>query len=525
MFKEMKSRRLALLVAIALGGGGFLSSAQNVSAADVTGNHVEIDSAHAPSDNAMDDSSHPFGTAAGFIRAESDHSNVTNNTLIFKDRHYTKDLFGGFTFGKGNVTENKVFIRQSSAIPGSVTEGVYGGVTDGGGHAENNEVTFEGKRTNGDLIGGMTTRRSADPSAPNGRGNAKGNIVTLKAGDVGSSSDPKNVYGGYTTSRSDGNAIENKVFIEGGTVWGDVLGGAANEGGNATGNQVTVKGGDVHQLVYGGYAANGNATGNTVTMAGNGTIHQHIYGGWAANGNATGNTVNLGDGAGSAVGTITGTIYGGRNSGTKDQTTGNTLNVNANAQAGNIKNFETIHFNFSHVNTSNPLLKLVNTYSEKTHLKSLNQLHVKNAPVGGGTLIENAHGIDVDDPADVGRTADKTETIIKKHTAGDKITYRTYQFKDATTKDTDGTATWGGRSVIGNTTTKNEITLTGNHGAQSVYGGWTSGTGSTATGENAKNHSIDNKITFNGAATDTVNNMFGGVTVSPGAVQRATVQC
>ena len=517
MFKEMKSRRLALLVAIALGGGGFLSSAQNVSAADVTGNHVEIDSAHAPSDNAMDDSSHPFGTAAGFIRAESDHSNVTNNTLIFKDRHYTKDLFGGFTFGKGNVTGNKVFIRQSSAIPGSVTEGVYGGVTDGGGHAENNEVTFEGKRANGDLIGGMTTRRSADPSAPNGRGNAKGNIVTLKAGDVGSSSDPKSVYGGYTTSRSDGNAIENKVFIEGGTVWGDVLGGAANEGGNATGNQVTVKGGDVHQRVYGGYAANGNATGNTVTMAGNGTIHQHIYGGWAANGNATGNTVNLGDGAGSAVGTITGTIYGGRNtSGTKDQTTGNTLNVNANAQAGNIKNFETIHFNFSHVNTSNPLLKLVNTYGEKTHLKSLNQLHVKNAPVGGGTLIENAHGIDVDDPADVGRTADKTETIIKKHTAGDKITYRTYQFKDATTKDTDGTATWGGRSVIGNTTTKNEITLTGNHGAQSVYGGWTSGTGSTATGENAKNHSIDNKITFNGAATDTVNNMFGGVTVSPG---------
>ena len=43
MFKEMKSRRLALLVAVTLGGGGFLSSAQNVSAADVTENNVEID--------------------------------------------------------------------------------------------------------------------------------------------------------------------------------------------------------------------------------------------------------------------------------------------------------------------------------------------------------------------------------------------------------------------------------------------------------------------------------------------------
>ena len=78
MFKEIKSRRLALLVAIALGGGGFLSSAQNVSAADVTGTKVEIDSAHAPLDNAMDDPSHPFGTAAGFIRAESNSDNVAN---------------------------------------------------------------------------------------------------------------------------------------------------------------------------------------------------------------------------------------------------------------------------------------------------------------------------------------------------------------------------------------------------------------------------------------------------------------
>ena len=74
----MKSRRLALLVAIALGGGGFLSSAQNVSATDVTGKTVEIDSMHEPSNNAMDNPSHPFGTAAGFIRAESNSDNVAN---------------------------------------------------------------------------------------------------------------------------------------------------------------------------------------------------------------------------------------------------------------------------------------------------------------------------------------------------------------------------------------------------------------------------------------------------------------
>ena len=514
----MKSRRLALLVAIALSGGGFLSSAQSVSAADVTGNNVEIDSTHEPSNNAKDDHNTPFGTAAGFIHEGSNSGNVTDNTLTFKDRNYTKFLFGGFTFGTGNATGNRVFIRQTSATPGSITDAVYGGVTDGGGNAENNEVMFEGTRANGDLVGGMTTRRSADASAPNGKGNAINNKVTLKAGSVGSASDSKSVYGGYTTDRSDGDAIENKVFIEGGTVFGDVLGGAANAGGNATGNEVTVKSGEVHQDVYGGYSANGNATGNTVTMAGNGTVHQHIYGGWTANGDATGNMVNLGDGTSNAVGTITGTIFGGKTAHiAKDQTTGNKLNVNANAQAGNIENFSTINFDFSHVDTSRTLLKLVNAYNNKTKLQSLNQLDVKNAKVGDGTLIENTNGVEVDNPAAVGRTADKTETIIKKHTDGTKIFYRTYQFKDATAADTDRfSATWGGRSLLGNTTTNNVVELNGDHPTHSVYGGWTTKDPAITTAGSAEGHSINNKVTFSGAASDKVKEMFGGLTAVAG---------
>ena len=232
---------------------------------------------------------------------------------------------------------------------------------------------------------------------------------------------------------------------------GDVLGGAANAGGNATGNEVTVKGGDVHQLVYGGSSANGNATGNIVTMARNGTVYHHIYGGWAANGNATGNTVNLGDGTGNAVGTITGTIYGGRNtSGTKDQTTGNTLNVNVNATALNIENFATINFNLNiHMNMSNPLLTL-NDPTNKTKLKSLSQINVNNAAVGQGTLIKNENGIDLESATDVGRTADKTETIIKRTADTKEFFYRTYQFKGSTTEDTDHLATWGGSDIVKN---------------------------------------------------------------------------
>ncbi|GAA0217429.1 autotransporter outer membrane beta-barrel domain-containing protein [Selenomonas dianae] len=536
MFKEMKSRRLALLVAIALGGGGFLSSAQSVSAADVTGNNVEIDSAHEPLNNAKDDQNTPFGTAAGFIHEGSNSGNVTNNTLTFKDHLYGREVFGGFTFGKGNVTGNKVFINPATATPpGSIVNAAYGGVTDGGGSVEDNHVTFNGTRANGDIIGGMTTRKSY---AKDGRGNgaAKKNTATLEGGTVDT------VYGGYTGEGSDGDVVGNTALVKGGVVTTDVYGGYAAQGGAAkdniakitngtvngtiyggyaaekdvTGNRVTVSGGSVGSSVYGGKAGVGNATNNTVTIAGTGTVGQHVYGGGSTGGDAINNTVNLGDGTSNAVGTITGTIFGGRTSSAKDQTTGNTLNVNANAQAGNIENFSTINFDFSHVDTSRTLLKLVNTYNNKTKLQSLDQLHVKNAKVGGGTLIENAHGFELGNSTDVGRTEGQTETIIKKDMGAKKIIYRTYQFKNATEKDTDGLTTWGGRSLLGNTTTKNEITLTGHHGGQDVYGGWTSGTGSTATGENAKNHSIDNKITFNGAASDTVGNMFGGLTVSTG---------
>ena len=473
----MKSRRLALLVAIALGGGGFLSSAQSVSAADVTGNNVTIDDTQAPSNNAK----HPgggaaFGTAAGFIKEEANSGNVTGNTLTFKNINYTKQLYGGLTFGTGNVTYNRVIVNPATGTFFSNTDGIFGGAANGGGNVEYNHAEFNGDHLNGDLVGGMTKGT--------GTGIVKYNTALLKSGNANA------VYGGIAAAGTNGDVLHNQATIENGHT-GIVYGGYADENGNVKDNIVTVKGG-IMTGVEGGHS--------------DGT------------GEVSGNTVNLGDGTSDmAAGyAINGTIYGGRNDSHPDKVSNNTLNVNANAVAHNIKNFETINFNFNaHMNTSNPLLTL--TDSSKTKIKSFDQLHVKNAKVGDGTLIENTNGVEVDNPAAVGRTADKTETIIRKHTNGDKIIYRTYQFKDATEKDTDGTAAWGGRSVIGNTTTKNKITLTGHHGGQNVYGGWTSGTGSTATGENAKNHSIDNTITFNGAlATDTVGNMFGGLTVSPG---------
>ncbi len=471
----MKSRRLALLVAIALGGGGFLSSAQSVSAADVTGNNVTIDDTQAPSNNAK----HPgggaaFGTAAGFIKDEHDNGNVKDNTLTFKNLSYDKQLYGGLTFGTGNVTGNKVVVNQATSPHQSISDGIFGGSANGGGNVEYNHATFNGNHLNGDLVGGMAT--------DGGTGTVKKNTATLKGGNVHGS-----IYGGTTGNQANGDVLENEVLIEGGSVTGtgNVYGGYTDENSNVKGNIVTIKGG-VLNGIYGGYSS--------------------------GTGEVSGNTVNLGDGTSAmAAGyAINGTIYGGRNDSHPDKVSNNTLNVNANAVAYNIKNVETINFNFNaHMNTSNPLLKL--TDSNRTKIKNLDQLHMNREWLGSGTLIENANGIDIESyTSKLGRTGEKTETIIDKD-GTTKISYKGYRFKGARAPQTEGTDIWGGRSVLGNTTTDNEITLSGNHTGKKAYGGWTSGTGSTATGENAQNHSIGNKITLTGATSE-VHHMTGGAT-------------
>ena len=471
----MKSRRLALLVAIALSGGGFLSSAQSVSAADVTGRNVTIDDTQAPSNNAE----HPgggaaFGTAAGFIKDEHDNGNVKDNTLTFKNLSYTKQLYGGLTFGTGNVTGNRVFVNQATSPHDSSSDGIFGGSANGGGNVEDNHATFNGNHLNGDLVGGMAT--------DGGTGTVKKNTATLKGGNVHGS-----IYGGTTGNQANGDVLTNEVLIEGGTVTGteNVYGGYSDGDGNVKGNIVTIKGG-VLNGIYGGHSS--------------------------GTGEVSGNTVNLGDGTSAmAAGyAINGTIYGGENTADPGKVSNNTLNVNTNAQAHNIKNFSTINFNYNaYMNTTGSLLTL--TDSSKTKIKNLDQLHMNGEWLGSGTLIENANGIDLESyTSKLGRTGEKTETIIDKD-GTTKISYKGYRFKGARAPQTEGSDIWGGRSVLGNTTTDNVITLSGNHTGKKAYGGWTSGTGSTATGENAQNHSIGNKITLTGATSE-VHHMTGGAT-------------
>ena len=478
MFNKKSSRpSLALFVALTLGSGAFLAPSA-ADAADVSGQNVTIDDTHAPSNNATDpnNSSNVIGTAAGFIGNMSDSGNVTNNTLTFNGRPappYDKPLFGGLTFGTGNVTGNRIIVNPATGTLLSTADGIFGGLANGGGSVENNHAEFNGNQLNGDLVGGMTK--------DGGTGIVKGNTATLKGGNAN-----KDIYGGIAANGSNGDVIENKVRIEGGTVT------------SPTGT------------IYGGYSeGNGAVKGNTVTITGG--IMQTVYGGYSSgSGEVSGNTVNLGDGTDAMTPgyAINGKLLGGKNTTDANKVSNNTLNVNTNAKAYNIENFSTINFNFNaYTNTTQSLLTLTDT--AKTKLQSLKQLHVKNAQVGKGTLMENTYGIDVAESGTVGRTEEKTETLIQKD-GTTKIAYRTYQFKDSTVPDTDGTDVWGGRSLAGNATTGNNVTLNGNYSGN-AYGGWTTKIATTVTGESEKNHSKGNRITLEGT-TSQVQNMKGGAT-------------
>ena len=172
MFHKKSSRHsLALFVALALGSGAFLAPSA-ASAADVSGQNVEIDDTHAPSDNAIAPGGGPaFGTAAGFIRTTTDSGNVTNNTLTLKNVGYTKHLYGGLTFGTGNVTGNHVTVNPATGMLLSTADEIFGGVANGGGNVEDNHAVFNGNQLNGDLVGGM--------AKDGGTGIVKGNTATL----------------------------------------------------------------------------------------------------------------------------------------------------------------------------------------------------------------------------------------------------------------------------------------------------------------------------------------------------------
>ena len=377
------------------------------------------------------------------------------------------------------ATGNKVEGNKLTVTGGSVTNAYGGFVVNNKRDASGNPLTT-GDADNNTLV---LAKDAANPSAaaPAVTGSAYGALVKTKAGS----------------------ATNNKVDFSAGHVAGSLYGGALT----ATG-------------------ATGAATGNTITITGAATVGGDVYGGYTTGtGATTGNTVNLGDGteagklttpAGSA--TVAGTIYGG--SGTA--TTGNVLNVNGNATVGNIKNFAAVNFNYAGAttNTASPMLKI--TDGTATALNWTTFGYTGGIPSGGKlTLMQNAANINVANytgAREITSTSTTSEVAIDtlNHTATSTaivVSGYTYHGVDDTPAASTGSSSediWAGRSIIGNATTANKLTLKNGTTHRDAYGGWTAGTGTLKT---PTKDSTGNAVDLQNA---TVRNVYGGFTASTG---------
>ncbi len=334
-------------------------------------------------------------------------------------------VIGGYLYQSGGSSEtatsakgNSVTIEENTEVTGEVYGGQieYGVGTAGGTNEDDgNRVTITGATVGGSIYGGMAN------------GAVLNNVVTITQSTVKNS-----IFGG--SSKSDGDASFNKVFLTGGstvdvfagfstlgeasnnsavitdaTVNGVIYGGMAST--NAINNTVALKGGIAEKSVTGGFSSLGDATENKVTVSAKSSA-QNVIGGQSQNGGAIANSVAIEDA------TITGDVFGGISSGSSatknivtlmgesvkisgsvyggydaaassnDVFTGNTLNLNEfrGSMAG-IYNFEKYNWvlpkdvvnnnTLIHITGTNPV-DLAKTSHTVSLLNDGNRLHVND---------------------------------------------------------------------------------------------------------------------------------------------------
>ena len=302
----------------------------------------------------------------------------------------------------------------------------------------------------------------------------------------------------------------------------------AGETGGSVHNTVTIEGtntaagaGSVTN-VYGGAITNaantGDAVKNTVALHG-GTIGT-VYGGYTAGtGKTTGNTVEFHGGK------VTGTIYGGSNA---TDVTDNTLDVKGVRTAGNIKNFEKLHFDTSMTNAGETILTLnggARTVGLDWHgldVKNLTEerLQTLTSPVREElfSLMANDQGLDFGttyDKAKEKTIGDYEYTIAKENapagSTAEKVVVRGFRFQnneDAVYDTGNNHDAWGGRSIIGNTVQRNKLQVRGGT-LGNAYGG-----------RSAAGVVTGNRLVLAGG---TVGKAYGGLVESQGKATRNIV--
>ena len=344
--------------------GSYVTGGYAFNGGEVTENTVTVSG-----DAALINGAVYGGNASNGLQASG--SATGNKVFIYGGTVNGKDgVYGGYSYSR-DANENEVTIedgsvvsvkggystaRSGSAIKNRVTisggtvtytgvravVGGAGGSTSEDSVTQENEVIIKGNaKIKGSVIGGADAAYAAVVNK---------NTVTIKESAVIDGS----MYGGYGNLNVK-DKTENKVFIEGGSVSGNVYGGyitnysmgASEEpAGNVKKNEVHITGGTVgtndKTVIAGGYVeeyATGAAMDNAVTIT-RGTVKSRVFGGHVNNATsaATGNKLNISVADTSVADTVLErNAYGGYANGTGEVSenyvtiTGGTLNYNVYA--------------------------------------------------------------------------------------------------------------------------------------------------------------------------------------------------
>ena len=438
---------------------------------------------------------------------------VRDNTALVYNLSKVQTATAGEAHGTGQ--ENTASGNHLGVIS-SVVQSGYGGLSTYG-TAEKNTVEISGGAFMQNVYGG-----SGGFSSP--LATIRENSVTIENAtfqDLGaqfpwSGDHTKEIAGGVVQSIVGGigsTISENSVTIKSGTIGVPVYGGKSYNGATVTKNKVVLTGGTYTDLIYGG-DAHTEASENEVHLT-NVTVPA-VFGGSAAI--ANNNKIYLNGGV-----TVAQSIVGGDGT----TSTGNTLTVKGvNTVQDRIKEVQKYAFDIAGVaSTANPLLTVggvVQTDMDWT------QLSVTGTPAA--SLLNQTITLMRQSGSDIAfgstyngkkvATDDSVEHIVDTDTqapTAHEITSTSYAFNGQTAPSQIGTDTWGGRSVGGNSTRENTIELSsGTH--TDVYGGWTTGTGTTAEDKDA---SYKNIVTVKSGATVT-GDVYGG-SAANGAAHDDTV--
>ena len=440
---------------------------------------------------------------------------------------------------------NATYDGSTSAITvphsdGTSSSEIYGGISYAGNTTTNNHLTVTGVQGNlTSAYGGKTA---------GAKGDAVKNLVTVKQTNRGGNAGAiSNVFGGYTSStEATAKAEDNTATIKGGT-FGAVYGGYAENAASATGNHVFIEGGTVQNAVVGGggkRTATGAMSGNDVTITG-GKVTGYVIGGdsriLTSTSASNGNIINLGDDSGTYSADLSGAQIWGTSynvkvlANTDTRIAGNTLNVKTknSAEVTKVRNVQKFSFQlhddatktapllnmtdadgFGKVSADNSDVKVAWTnvtvdLSKVTTAADAAKIQGKNTYTlmrgANNKLKFSGYVARYGTYAGVYETGLRTDATANSGTVtATNVLYDINRFKDGRVTYTSASTgeALGGYSAFGNTTTGNQLTVSGVTGTlAAAYGAQSAG----ATG-----NSVNNKVTVAGTGTGSVTNVYGG---------------